>query len=489
MSEENQTGAAGAPESAPQDDAPVERKPEPVRENKNVKQEYDATSDFESLDQMQAGAETLPLLSHSRQYVSEKFDGDSEVERQDTPLARRWHGVFNDGFESLSLGARFEATVGRSVSEFRQYLDTEKGKVGFGSPKFGEDVAKVSGEKAQLRVRALMGMGGLITIPLWHSGFHITIKTPKDSALIELRRRLMEEKINLGRHTHGLAFSNVSSYVSDWLISFILDHVYETTLKNSADLRQKIKTPDLPVLFWGLACAVWPKGFQYVRALATDEGVAEKKVVAGKINVSKLMWVDNTAFTKAQKAHMAVRVSNSVTDEQLQKYQDDFPLFKGRQIEINEYIKINLTVPGADAYVRSGQFWLSQLMQIVEGAFTDERDDADRRNQAIAEHANATIMRQFGHWVESIEVEGSAQTDRETIDGILETLSEDAPARAKFHEEVGKFIDDITVAVIAIPEVSNKGTGLPRFPNLIPLDVISVFFTLLMQRVNQILSR
>lgn len=460
------------------------------RINKNVSCEYPTSEDFDSIDSLKPDEETVPLISHTRDYVTQYLDGNPEAERRDTPAARRWHSNFEQGFESLALGAQFEKTVTRPEGDFRQYMETEKGKVSFGAPKFADStVAKVSGEKAQLRVRALLGLGGLVTIPLWHSGFHITIKTPSESSLIELRRRIMEDKIVLGRITHGLVFSNVSSYYAGWMLDFVLDHVYDTTLKNSTELRKKIKTPDLPVLFWGLACAVWPKGFQYVRSLATAEGVADKKIASGKINVSKLMWVDNSAFTKFQKAHMSQRVSGSMTDESLERYQQDFALTKGRSVEINEFITINLSTPSAEDYVRSGQLWLTNLMQIVESTFTDERDDIDRRNNAITEHANATIMRQFGHWVENIVVDGGEQTDRETIDSILETMSEDAESRKKFHDAVGKYIDDITVAVIAIPEVSNKGTGLERYPNLIPLDVLSVFFTLLMQRANRILNR
>lgn len=460
------------------------------RINKNVSCEYPTSEDFDTIDSLKPEEETVPLISHTRDYVTQYLDGNPEAERRDTPAARRWHSNFEQGFESLALGAQFEKTVTRPEGDFRQYMETEKGKVSFGAPKFADStVAKVSGEKAQLRVRALLGLGGLVTIPLWHSGFHITIKTPSESSLIELRRRIMEDKIVLGRITHGLVFSNVSSYYAGWMLDFVLDHVYDTTLKNSTELRKKIKTPDLPVLFWGLACAVWPKGFQYVRSLATAEGVADKKIASGKINVSKLMWVDNSAFTKFQKAHMSQRVSGSMTDESLERYQQDFALTKGRSVEINEYITINLSTPSSEDYVRSGQLWLTNLMQIVESTFTDERDDIDRRNNAITEHANATIMRQFGHWVENIVVDGGEQTDRETIDSILETMSEDAESRKKFHDAVGKYIDDITVAVIAIPEVSNKGTGLERYPNLIPLDVLSVFFTLLMQRANRILNR
>jgi hypothetical protein len=468
----------------------VAYEPEVPSENKNVHQDYPAFEVYDNIEAIKTGDEIIPVLSHTRQSVIERIDNNTDANRKDTPAARRWHDTFESSFNTLQSHAQFESTLTREGAEFRQALHTEKGPIAFAQPKFADPtVTKVSGEKAQLRVRALLGLGGLMTIPLWHSGFHITIKTPSDSALIELRRRIMETKISLGRETHGLIFSNVSSYTSQWLIDFILDHVYETTLKNSTDLRKKIATPDLPILFWGLACSIWPKGFHYVRALSTSEGIAEKQLVSGKINVGKLMWVDNTSFTKAQKAHMSNRTVATITDEMIERYKNDFPLYKGRTIDLGENLKISLHVPNAEDYIRSGNQWITALTSIVEEVFTSDKDDAERRNVAIAEHANATVMRQYGHWVENVLVDDSPQTDRGTIDSILETMSENSEVRKKFHVEIGKYIDDVTAAIIAIPEVSGKGTGLNKYPNLIPLDVISVFFTLLMQRVSQILTR
>jgi hypothetical protein len=472
------------------DQTRVTHEDEAPSENKNVHQDYQAFDVYDSLDKIKPGDEIIPVLSHTRKTVVERLENNADADRKDTPAARRWNDTAENSFTTVQSHAQFEATLERDGSEFHQALITEKGPIAFAQPKLADPtVAKVSGEKAQLRVRALLGLGGLMTIPLWHSGFHITIKTPSDSALIELRRKIMETKISLGRETHGLIFSNTSAYTTQWLVDFIIDHVYETTLKNTTDLRKKIVTPDLPILFWGLACAIWPKGFNYVRALFTAEGIAEKQLVSGKINVGKLMWVDNTAFTKAQKAHMSNRTISSVTEEMIERYKSDFPLYKGRSIDIGDNIKITLHVPSVEDYIRSGNQWITALTNIVEEVFTSDKDDAERRNTAIAEHANATVMRQYGHWVESVVVDESEQTDRGTIDSILETMSESTEVRKKFHVEVGKYIDDVTTAIIAIPEVSGKGTGLNKFPNLIPLDVISVFFTLLMQRAGQILTR
>lgn len=462
----------------------------PAPQPRNVVQEYEDAPELPR-EQMVQSAETVPLLATTRENAARIIEENTtEAERVDTEAARRWRGVMTSAWETVTLAKQFEELVAREGTEFKQYLQGEKGKLGFSTPQFAEkEGVKVSGEKALFRVRSMLGRGGLITIPLWHSGFWVTIKTPSDSALLELKRRLVEEKIALGRSTQALAFSNTQSYTTGWILDLVIEHLYETTLKDSSDLRKMILSTDLPVLFWGLACAIWPKGFQYARAALDPKGLAEKKLITGLINVSKLMWVDNKALTAWQKSHMSNRVPGTVSADQIERYRNEFVMSKGRQIELNENLKINLQVPSSQAYVQSGHNWISNLVMIVDSTFTSDRDDPESRNRSIAEHAKATMIRQYGHWVQSILVDNSEIDDEETITSILDSLSEDDDIRKSFLAAVNKFIDDVTIAVIAIPEASEKESGLPRFPRLIPLDVVGTFFILLMQRVNRITTR
>ena len=475
------------------DDRPVFVYPE--NQLKNATLEFEAVAGEDAFDPKLDPAkrgEVVSMPATTRDLTGEIAENFPETENLSTPEARRWNTILMSALENIIPVQKFgESVVNREKGDLRQYLSTERGRVGYSSPKFAEEGKKLSGDAAILRFRSLLGMGSIVSIPLWHSGFHITIRTPSESALIELRRRIVESKITLGRSTHGLIFSNQSSYTTQWIVDLILDHLHETSLKNRENIRQKIKTPDLPVLIWGLACCVWPKGFHYVRSLMTGEGINDKKVVEGKINVSKLMFVDNTAFTDFQKRHMANKTAGSVPDEALERYQQEFAGNAGRAIDLldNGAIVLNLHIPSIDAYIASGQSWISSLIQIIDQTFTGENDEEEARNEKIIEHARATTLRQYSHWVNSITVEDSEITDREQIDAMLTSLSENDEMRKKYFDAIAKYIDDVTVAVIAIPETSGKPSGLPRFPRLIPIDPLSTFFTLIMQRTARIQTR
>lgn len=390
-----------------------------------------------------------------------------------------------------TVASQFVKSVERDGAKWRQHIDTQKGELGISTPRFAENGPKLTGQAANIRMRALLGRGSLISVPLVHSGFWITLRSPSDSALIALRSTLLNEKITLGRSTHGLVFSNVQSYSNSWLLDLALDHMYSTTLKDvkDEDLREMIQAPDLPLVFWGLACAIWPNGFNYVRPDLTQEGLEQKDYHSGLVDIQKMLWIDNSALTERQRSHMANRQPRSVTKDMIEIYRSEFPLLSGRSIELADgQIKVNMSIPSADKYIRSGYRWISGLVDMIERTFTGNRSNEDARNSAILEQANATIMRQYGHWIESIEFEGKAQTDLDTLDMLIDTLAQDKNDRSKVFQAVADFIDDVTVAVIAIPEANGKEVGPKRFARLIPIDAVTTFFSLLMQRTNQILA-
>lgn len=386
----------------------------------------------------------------------------------------------------------FRPTLDRAGSQWSQYLQTERGKIAFMSPKLADgDSKKVAGKKALLRVRSLMGMGGLVSIPLFRSGFWITIKTPSEASLIELNRRIGEEKIALGRQTHGLAFSNNEAFMTGWLVDFALANIYESNLKNEEDLRAKIEVIDIPMIIWGLAVAIYPRGFNYSRAITTPNGVRNRELVTALINVTKMLWVDNSYFSDQHKTQMSLRQADSITDEMLETYKKTMRLGEGREVELFEGVKVVIKVPTVSQQVDSTHRWVTDLNNIIDETFTQSDPDDEDRNNMLAIHARTSQARTYSPWVESIIVEGEETiTASEDIEEFLTMLSEKQEATKTFIDEIKRFINDATCAIIAIPETSGQvDESLPQFPQLIPINVPSVFFILLVQSVNRIISK
>lgn len=394
---------------------------------------------------------------------------------------------------SAYIDDRLANSTKREGSSFKQYLETENAKLGFTAPKIVDSgAASYTGEKAVQRVRAIMGLGGMVSVPLWHSGFWITLTAPSESAVIELNRRLQEEKIEKGRETFGLVFSNEQSYLNAWLLDFCFEHIFDHTVKVDKDeLRSLIKIQDLPILFWGIGCLIWPRGFDYIRSITSREGIENMTTISARLNMGKLMWVDNASFDDKHRAHMTKRQRGIMTVESVKEYQDTFipALAGGRRVQIRENLEVIIDSTNVSNYIADGENWIAGIVSTVDSTFTQSAPTPQERNRMIDTHARASVLRNNGAWVKAIIIDGNENTSREDICEMLDILSMDEEATELLNKEINKFKDDSTRALIAIPETSGKEIGLPRFPHLIPLDVVNTFFTLLAQRVDIIRRR
>jgi hypothetical protein len=308
--------------------------------------------------------------------------------------------------------------------------------------------------------------------------------------MLELNRRISEEKISLGRATYGLAYANNSVFFAGWLIDFALSHVYDTSLKAEVadDIRSRINQLDVPLLIWGITCTIWPNGFPYARAVL-DQTNGQTKVIKEKVNVGRLLWVDNSSLTPWQISHMAQRHGNSMTAESLERYRNEFVRGKGRTIKLNDTISATLRVPNVDQYLTSGQKWVNNIVSMVDRAFGMSSDEG-ARDTYIMDQSKATNMRQFGHFIESLEVLDGVIDDVETLDLTIDALSSSNEIRKEFFKGIKSFIEDSTMAVIAIPVTEDEEkSDLPRFPHLLPIDVMSVFFIALTTLIYKIQAR
>jgi hypothetical protein len=434
---------------------------------------------------------TIVGLADTRERTRQAIDNLPNIDPTATQSGREWTDYLIRSLESAPGRDQWREALDREGSAWRQQIDSERGPLRMGALTFKNlDGAPLRGEKAVLQVRALIGLGAVIQVPLWHSGFHVSIKAPSESQMIELNRRLLDEKIVVGRTTNGLAYANTSSYITGPLLDFVMDYIYDFSLqeKDKDTVRSMIQAPDLPLLFWGLACSIWPRGFQYARPYIDPITKAEK-ILKERLMVSKLLWVDTKAFNAWQISHMANRNSGTMSAAMVQRYRAEFTIGQPRRVQLTDAVAVTLKVPSAVEYVSAGQKWIAEITKTVDDAFAEPAEDGRRANY-IVRQGQATAMRQYTHWVQSIEAGPSTISDMDTIESILNDLSSDDAIRSKFFEEVRKYIDDSSLAVIGTPAaLHEEREALPRFPHILPLNVEHTFFTLLDQKVMQVIQR
>jgi hypothetical protein len=449
----------------------------------------------------QAGNETLVLPAMFFKDTSEIMESSPNISILDNPESRIWAETVRDGTSYLTSEEALVPTLEDTNAEFRQYIDHNNVNLLAQSPKLGNlENANLKGERAILRFVNHLGLGTLFQVPLWHSGIWVTFKPPSESEIVDLNRVLMSDKINLGRATYGLLHSNLTVYTQNRLLDFVIAHVYELSTKsediNIENLKDHIVPQDIGNLLWGFICTMYPKGYNYKTACTTDPQKCQF-VLEETLNVSKLQWTNKNALTDWQKTHMVDRGQKRKDLESVNRYKEELSKASWSKLEINkdtdQAISITFKTPSVTEYISSGYKWVDDIVSNVESVLSSSAN-YDERNNLMISHAQASLMRQYGHFVKEIEYGSNVVTDKETVDSLLSILSSDDAVREQFHKGVMDYINSSTISLIGIPTFScpkcgtkNKGTSLNE--HIIPLDVVSLFFGLIIQRVTRILER
>lgn len=362
-------------------------------------------------------------------------------------------------------------------------------------PRFKESGVKATGEEALMRVRSLLGQGGPLVIPLYHSGFWVTLRCPSEEEILTFHNRVTAEKVWLGRRLHSAVLANESVYFTQAVLDFALSCVVSTSLQEGKDaIMDNLNVLDIQHLAWGLAATIYQRGFHFARPVITDNE-SDYVLQTGLVHVAKMQFVDATLLTDKQKRILA-KPTAKVSKEALQVYHDERKVGRDKEVRLSDDVKVVLAVPTATQHITSGLVWVDSIVETIDGAFT--YSSQKERNNYIERQSRATMMRQFDHWVKSISfrhVKPSGEESWETyerdeemtVELLLNELSGQDEVRQVFFNAVRDYMDESVVALIATTVASEKEEEMNkgrRFAQLFPIDACAVFLQLLTRRVN-----
>lgn len=424
----------------------------------------------------------------------------------DNPEARRWAQIVNEGLQFNTMDEVFVPALEDPNAEFRQHVDHAGAYLAAAAPKMKPlENQNLKGERAIIRLTSHLGLGTIFQVPLWHSGFWITFKPPTDSEIVEFNRLFASDKIQFGRQTYGLAFSNTVSYTTDRVLNFALSHIYDTTIKpediNLDNIRQHISTQDIHTVIWGFICTMYPRGFLFNRACTANPEKCNH-TVEETLNVSKLLWTNTQALTDWQKTHMSYRQPKSRDLASVTRYKEELSKIQKNKKIINEGLPNTLTItiktPTATEYIDSGHKWIGDIVSSIE-QIVGNNATRNEKDALITKHAQATSIRQYAHWIDCIEMDSNIIDDKETVETALENLSSDDEIRNQIIKAVVDYINNSVISVIGIPvydcpacgsvQSSNLQNLSKNFINILPLDIIQVFFDLVTQRIQRLADR
>lgn len=358
---------------------------------------------------------------------------------------------------------------------------------------------RISGLHAMSKMQEVLGIGAMIKVPLWHSGFHVSIKAPSDIQLLNFYETIEREKISLGKLTGGLIFGNRSTFINKELFALVEDLIYETSIKDYdsiENLAELINIHDLPILAWALAYTIFPNGYPYARACLIDPEVCQH-VTEVMLDIAKIMWVDRTKITEAMLKHMAEVPKRLKTVDEIKKYQEDLAFNQNNTFspEMGGFTLVFKTATLSDHFA-AGDSWIEELESIVRSLFTTEVND-NNINNYIHERANLTSLRNYRHFIKHVVWDDHETiTDEESsIDRLLNQLSSAPEIVEDLVNSLDGFINNSPISLIAIPRVpcsnceQEPEEDVEKHPWLLPLDPIKLFFGLRDRKLQQSIQR
>lgn len=372
---------------------------------------------------------------------------------------------------------------------------------------------KLTQESSVARIYALLGVGEVVQVPLWHSGFWITIKPIKQKDFINLYNSLSSQTTKLGRETNSLIYSNYSVVFIRILVEFILAHITEHTIKINDDetILDYIKVQDLYPMVNGLLAAMYPRGIDIVKCCVNSTKLDPESnkplcdySLTAKVDSKKLLWVNRRALDKYMISQMSKRTSASVSTSEVKEYQNRV---KKNQVDIESTsmsgIKIRLTLktPNLREYIDQGEKWVNDLISDVEKLYTPQDTDSEKISK-LTDAILTSRLNTYNGYIDKVTFIASDNTETtfDTTDGVreaLDTISNDQDLFLDIIKKIGEFYTNNSIAIVATPNFvcpkcnssQEDGSQNKTFTEFIPLNVIDNFFVLGGLRKQSILTK
>lgn len=355
---------------------------------------------------------------------------------------------------------------------------------------------KLTGRQAVQAARQIARLGTYFRCPLYHTGGQLVFSSPSDNEILNLIERMTNDLEELGRRTSGMFLSSEVAYLQETLMDFALAHVDECTIAydNYADLKAKINFLDIPHVIWGVAGAIWSKGFRYMSSCMADHTDC-RHVAKGVIDLRRIQRVDTTSVPIWALHQVLSRTEReSVTPTMLARYRDENPRLAPVTRQLVEGIEVELHTCSSATYFESSRRWITELEETYVDAMQVE---GTKRYALLSNHAQATAARQYAHMVKAFILNGQRVEERDDIEQLLNTLSASDEFRQSFFRHVEDYLDNSTISLLGLSVKNCPSCGRPQvpanakrnFPGIVPVNVARLFFYLFPQKGEMIRNR
>lgn len=429
----------------------------------------------------------------------------AELEKQGKPLTdsdgNAWFRTLLDTFSHAQIDLMGLKATERAESNWAQTIHHNGKELRAGKPRQSLSAGPHTPDELLAYMTKRAGQGTNVDIPLWHSGIWLRLRSPSTTEIVTLQHELAQLRVTLGSQTKGMGFSNAGQALNNLAVNFALQYVIDASVayKTPTDLEGKIDALDGPFLLLALASAMFPGGLPYVSPCVSDIKTCNH-VMKANLAFEPLQRVDDLAISTYQATIMSRRFGqqgNRTNDDELKRYREEHRAGRERIVWF-ENIGLRLGTPTLMDQREAGDAWVDSIVEMTQGAF-NEPPHGTNRNRYISQLGNTTTARQYAHWVKAVLDRDEQATegyqliteDREAIGKFLNNVMSTADYSEDFFDAVRDFIEDSMVSMVAIPSYNCPQCATPvaekfheRFEHLVPLDMLSLFFTLASRKLS-----
>lgn len=353
-----------------------------------------------------------------------------------------------------------------------------------------------------------LGAGEKTNIPLWHSGFRVVITPPSIERIIMLHNKIAKDKMEAGKDTLGLSFSNDSCILHQHFLDMFVSLIDGTTLDidlDNTDIRQYISVLDLNIIYLAVQTAISASGIDmYTNCANTSRLTEDGKPLCtfsihAKVDPARLLWVDTKRLMKPMLKQMGIMSNNRVTIEQIKWYQEEVLKYAKDKFytittEGDEEIKVYYKIPNILEFITEGLGWVLNITNLVKDSLTGDSTETEKED-IINSVKYLLRLGTYNAYVDYIIFRGNKLTDRELITKALTTYGKSQEQIENFLEFTLKYIEEATLAIVGFPayecpkckeagrEALQKVHQTERLRELIPLQADTLFFDLAAQQL------
>lgn len=366
----------------------------------------------------------------------------------------------------------------------------------------------LTGSSAVAKFASKLSIGEYTSIPLWHSGFWVTIRPPYDDDIVNLESALSGNEIRLGRDTSTLIYSNYSVVYNRILTDFIVNHITATSLDvpNDVNITDLISVQDFYPILLGLITSMNPRGYSFIKNCVNTVVLDDNDVpkcdfsVTGTVNPMNMLRVDRKSLNTNMLEQMSKRRPNTLTVDEVKEYQLSISSMSDKTYEIttgnNSIVKMTLSAPTLSEYIDNGEAWINDIVDRTEKLFT-EADSDERKNEKVKDTLNSIILGVYNIFVKKIETDdGDYVEEKELVDDVLNMLSSENTILKQFIDIVKKYIDSSAIAIVATNaytcpkcEEEQDTSSIEAFKEFIPINALEHFFVISTLRLEKVRNR